>query len=49
MTLANLNVGILFILAMSSIRRAGGIHRRTDGSNNKYALFGAMRVIAMLD
>jgi NADH-quinone oxidoreductase subunit H len=47
MTLAELNVGILFILAMSSLGAlavfAGGY-----GSNNKYALFGAMRVIAML-
>ncbi len=47
MTLADLNVGVVFILAMSSVAAlavfAGGY-----GSNNKYALFGAMRVIAML-
>jgi NADH-quinone oxidoreductase subunit H len=47
MVLANLDVGVVFILALSSLGAlavfAGGY-----GSNNKYALFGAMRVIAML-
>jgi NADH-quinone oxidoreductase subunit H len=47
MTLADLDVGVVFLFAMSSLGAlavfAGGY-----GSNNKYALFGAMRVIAML-
>jgi NADH-quinone oxidoreductase subunit H len=47
MVLANLDVGVVFILALSSLAAlavfAGGY-----GSNNKYAMFGAMRVIAML-
>ena len=47
MTLASLNVGILFILAMSSLA-ALAVFTGGYGSNNKYALFGGMRVIAML-
>ncbi len=47
MTLANLDVGIVFILAMSSLG-ALAVFTGGYGSNNKYALFGAMRVIAML-
>ena len=47
MALANLDAGVIFILALTSLGAlavfAGGY-----GSNNKYALFGAMRVIAML-
>lgn len=47
MTLANLDVGIIFIFAMSSLA-ALAVFIGGYGSNNKYALFGAMRVIAML-
>ena len=47
MTLANLDVGIVFILALSSLG-ALAVFIGGYGSNNKYALFGAMRVIAML-
>ncbi len=47
MTLASLNVGIVFIFAMSSLA-ALAVFIGGYGSNNKYALFGAMRVIAML-
>jgi len=47
MTLGHLNVGILFILAMSSLA-AIAVFIGGYGSNNKYALFGSMRVIAML-
>ncbi|MEX2245300.1 MAG: NADH-quinone oxidoreductase subunit NuoH [Dehalococcoidia bacterium] len=47
MTLANLDVGLVFILAMSSLG-ALAVFTGGYGSNNKYALFGAMRVIAML-
>ncbi|MDE3097108.1 MAG: NADH-quinone oxidoreductase subunit H [Chloroflexota bacterium] len=47
MALANVDAGVIFILALTSLGAlavfAGGY-----GSNNKYALFGAMRVIAML-
>jgi NADH-quinone oxidoreductase subunit H len=47
MTLASLDVGILFVLAVTSLGVlavfAGGY-----ASNNKYSLFGAMRAIAML-
>lgn len=47
MTLASLDVGIVFIFAMSSLA-ALAVFIGGYGSNNKYALFGAMRVIAML-
>jgi len=47
MTLADLDVGVVFILAMSSLA-ALAVFTGGYGSNNKYALFGAMRVIAML-
>ncbi len=47
MSLAPLDVGVLFILAMSSLG-ALAVFTGGYGSNNKYALFGAMRVIAML-
>lgn len=47
MVLADLNVGVLFVLALGStsaiIVFMGGY-----ASNNKYALLGAMRVVAML-
>ncbi len=47
MVLANLDAGVVFILAMSSLG-ALAVFTGGYGSNNKYALFGAMRVIAML-
>ncbi|HEX5480782.1 MAG TPA: NADH-quinone oxidoreductase subunit NuoH [Dehalococcoidia bacterium] len=47
MALADLNVGVLYILAMSSLG-ALAVFIGGYGSNNKYALFGSMRVIAML-
>jgi NADH-quinone oxidoreductase subunit H len=47
MTLADLDVGIIYIFAMSSLA-ALAVFIGGYGSNNKYALFGAMRVIAML-
>jgi len=47
MTLADLDVGILFLLAASSLG-ALAVFMAGYASNNKYALFGAMRVIAML-
>ena len=47
MTLADLDVGIVYIFAMSSLA-ALAVFIGGYGSNNKYALFGSMRVIAML-
>ncbi len=47
MSLANLDVGILYILGMSSLG-ALAVFMAGYSSNNKYALFGSMRVIAML-
>jgi NADH-quinone oxidoreductase subunit H len=47
MTLADLDVGVVFLFAMSSLG-ALAVFIGGYGSNNKYALFGAMRVIAML-
>ncbi len=47
MTLASLDAGIVFIFAMSSLA-ALAVFIGGYGSNNKYALFGSMRVIAML-
>lgn len=47
MTLASLDVGIVYIFAMSSLA-ALAVFIGGYGSNNKYALFGSMRVIAML-
>lgn len=47
MTLANLDVGVLFLLAASSLG-ALAVFMAGYSSNNKYALFGSMRVIAML-
>jgi NADH-quinone oxidoreductase subunit H len=43
--LANLNVGILFIVAVSSITGIG-VFMAGWGSNNKYTLLGAMRDVA---
>ena len=47
MTLAELDVGIVYLFAMSSLA-ALAVFIGGYGSNNKYALFGSMRVIAML-
>jgi NADH-quinone oxidoreductase subunit H len=47
MVLANLDVGLLYILALSSLAVLS-IFMAGYSSNNKYSLFGAMRVIAML-
>ena len=47
MVLANLDVGVLYLLALSSIT-ALAIFIAGWSSNNKYALLGAMRVIAMM-
>jgi NADH-quinone oxidoreductase subunit H len=47
MSLADLNVGLLYILGMSSLG-ALAVFMAGYSSNNKYALFGSMRVIAML-
>jgi NADH-quinone oxidoreductase subunit H len=45
--LANLNIGILYIVAVSSISTVGMVMAGW-GSNNKYALVSAMRVIAQV-
>lgn len=47
MSLASLDVGVLYILGMSSLG-ALAVFMAGYSSNNKYALFGSMRVIAML-
>ena len=47
MSLADVDVGVLYILGMSSLG-ALAIFMAGYASNNKYALFGSMRVIAML-
>jgi NADH-quinone oxidoreductase subunit H len=47
MALANLDVGLLYILGMSSLAVLS-VFMAGYSSNNKYSLFGAMRVIAML-
>ena len=47
MVLADLDVGVLFLLATSSLG-ALAVFMAGYSSNNKYALFGSMRVIAML-
>jgi NADH-quinone oxidoreductase subunit H len=47
MTLAGLDSGVLFLLAASSLG-ALAVFMAGYSSNNKYALFGSMRVIAML-
>jgi len=46
MTLAQLDVGVLFLLAASSLG-ALAVFMAGYASNNKYSLFGSMRVIAM--
>jgi len=45
--LADLNIGILYIVALSSIASIG-IFMAGWGSNNKYSLIGAMRDVAQL-
>lgn len=47
MTLANLDVGLLYILGLSSLAVLS-VFMAGYSSNNKYSLFGAMRAIAML-
>jgi NADH-quinone oxidoreductase subunit H len=47
MSLADVDVGLLYILGMSSLG-ALAVFMAGYSSNNKYALFGSMRVIAML-
>ncbi|MCH7811430.1 MAG: NADH-quinone oxidoreductase subunit NuoH [Chloroflexi bacterium] len=47
MVLANLNVGVLYLLALSSTTTII-VFMAGYASNNKYALLGSMRVIAML-
>ncbi len=45
--LADLNVGVLYIVAISSVS-AVGIYMAGWGSNNKYALIAAMRTVAQI-
>jgi NADH-quinone oxidoreductase subunit H len=45
--LADLNVGVLYILAVSSVTTIG-VFMAGWSSNNRYALFGAARAVAML-
>jgi NADH-quinone oxidoreductase subunit H len=47
MVLADLNVGVLFLIAIGSINTIA-VFMAGWSSNNKYALMGAMRTIAML-
>jgi NADH-quinone oxidoreductase subunit H len=47
MVLANLDVGLLYILGLTSMAVLS-VFMAGYSSNNKYSLFGAMRVIAML-
>jgi NADH-quinone oxidoreductase subunit H len=47
MVLADLNVGVLFLIAIGSINTIA-VFMAGWSSNNKYALLGAMRTIAML-
>lgn len=46
-TLADLNIGLLYIIAITSVTEVA-IFAAGWSSNNKYALFGAMRAVAML-
>ena len=45
--LTNLNVGVLFIVAVTAMETIG-VFMAGWASNNKYALFGAMRAVAQL-
>lgn len=45
--LTNLNVGVLFIVAVTAVETIG-VFMAGWASNNKYALFGAMRAVAQL-
>ena len=45
--LTDLNVGIVYVVAISSISTVG-IYMAGWGSNNKYALLGAMRTVAQM-
>src|SRR3990172_8385178 len=47
MVLADLNVGVLFLIAVAAINTPA-VFLAGWSSNNKYALLGAMRTIAML-
>ena len=47
MVLADLNVGVLFVIAIGSINTVA-VFIAGWSSNNKYALLGAMRTVAML-
>lgn len=46
-SLANLKVGILYVVAITTAAEAG-VFMAGWASNNKYSLFGAMRAVAML-
>jgi NADH-quinone oxidoreductase subunit H len=47
MVLADLNVGLLFVIAIGSVNTTA-VFAAGWSSNNKYALLGAMRTVAML-
>ena len=47
MVLADLNVGVLFVVAITSLSTLA-VFMAGWSSNNKYALLGAMRVVAMM-
>ena len=47
MSLADLNVGVLFVIAVSSVNTMA-VFMAGWASNNKFALLGAMRTVAML-
>ena len=47
MVLADLNVGVLFVIAIGSVNTLA-VFMAGWSSNNKYALLGAMRTVAML-
>ena len=47
MVLANLNVGVLFVIAITSVNSIA-VFMAGWSSNNKYSLLGAMREVAML-
>src|SRR3990172_4209588 len=47
MVLADLNVGVLFLIAIGSVNTMA-VFMAAWSSNNKYALLGGMRMIAML-